>query len=202
MNKLKEIFGDKRIVGLAGEKSSGKTNNLVRLVKDFRNKKKDVEIYAYGMPTMVMDYLKELNVEEISSLKHLVHKKNCILLIDEFQKLKLNDRRHKDSLNEFVDFVYHNNVWVIFSSPNIREFNSVIGGVIERWLLKTVRIDMCINGSQLKKVIDEYQGKYKSLGAIEVPKDKILIINDHKELIVTCRYLPEADNKLANENVL
>lgn len=199
-NKLQEVFGDKRIVGLAGEKSSGKTNNLVYLIQQFRNINK-TPIYVYGMPVEVMNYLKTINIKEISSLKHLVKKRDCILIIDEFQKLRLNDRRYKEQLGDFIDFVYHNNVYVVFSSPNIREFNSVIGGVIEKWILKTVREDLCINGSQLKKIIREYKGKYKSLGCIELPKNELLIINEEEEKVIICDYVKEADNKKTNIDI-
>ena len=125
----------------------------------------------------------------------MVEKKDCILILDEFQKLKLNDRRNKDQLREFVDFVYHKNVYVILSSPDIREFNSVIGGFIEKWLLKSVNIDQCINGSQLKKVIDQYKGKCRLLGNIETAKNELLLINDNQEQIIKCDYEKDADHK-------
>ena len=89
MNELKEIFGEERIVGLAGDKNSGKTNNLVRLIVDYREQRKDVLIYAYGMPKEVMKFLKKYNVKEISSLKQMIKKRNCILILDEMQKLRL-----------------------------------------------------------------------------------------------------------------
>jgi len=201
MNELKEIFGEERIVGLAGDKNSGKTNNLVRLIVDYREQRKDVLIYAYGMPKEVMKFLKKYNVKEISSLKQMIKKRNCILILDEMQKLRLNDRRYKDQLAEFVDFIYHRNVYVILSSPNIREFNTVIGSVIERWLLKSIRIDSCINGSQLKTTIDEYKGKYKSLGCVDVPVDEILVINNDEEKIIKCKYIKEADTKKRIKNL-
>jgi hypothetical protein len=200
--KLQKIFGNKRIVGLAGDKDTGKTNNLVELVIDLRAKNKEVEIYAYGIEEGVMKILKEkYNVIEISSLRHLIGKKDCILLLDEFQKLKLNDRRYKDELDTFIDFIYHNNAYVVFSSPNIREFNSIIGGVIEVWLLKSVRVDKCINGSQLKKVIQDYKGKYKTLNSIQVPKDKLLVINDEEEVVIDCPYIEEVDLKKSQKNI-
>ena len=87
--KLKQIFGNKRIIGLAGEKHTGKTNNLISLVVKFRKDNKDTPVYAYGLPDSVMKYLKKLNVREVSSLSHLVRKKSCLLLVDEFQKLRL-----------------------------------------------------------------------------------------------------------------
>jgi len=199
--KLKTIFKDCRIVALAGLKNTGKTNNLVFLIKELREKNKDIPVFAFGMPNQVMDYLKKLKVEEISSLRQLVKKRNCLLVLDEFQKLKLNDRRYKDDLDDFIDFVYHNNVYVILSSPNIREFNSIIGGIIEKWLLKSVRKDNCVNGSQLKKIIESYKGRYKSLGALEIPVNELLVVNDEKEITINCPYVKEADSKNCQEKV-
>ncbi|MDP2692155.1 MAG: hypothetical protein Q8O88_00785 [bacterium] len=198
---LKQIFGNRRIIGLAGEKNSGKTNNLIFLIKNLKEGMPKLPVYVYGMPKDVMKYLKTLGVEEISELQHLLKKRDCVLILDEYQKLKLNDRRFKDALSNFIDFVYHNNVYTILSSPNIREFNSIIGGVIERWLLKSVRKDSCINGSQLKKIIENYKGSCKSLDSIDIPKSQLLLINDEKEVIIECPYVKEADSKLENSNL-
>jgi len=193
---IKQAFGDKRIIALAGIKNSGKTNNLVSLIRDLRIKNNKTPVYAYGMPYSVMCYLKDLGVKEISSLRHLINKTDCILILDECQKLKLNDRRYKDTLAEFTDFIYHNNVYCILSSPNIREFNSVIGSVIERWLLKSVNINQCINGSQLKKAIESYKGRYKSMGDICIDKNKLLVLDDNEDIVLSCSYVVEADNKI------
>jgi len=192
---IKQAFGDKRIIALAGIKNSGKTNNLVSMARDLRVNGNKTPIYAYGMPFGVMQYLKGLGVKEISTLRHLINKTDCILILDEYQKLKLNDRRYKDTLAEFVDFIYHNNVYCILSSPNIREFNTVIGSVIERWLLKSVNINQCINGSQLKKAIESYKGRYKSMGDIVISKGKLLVLDDTEDIVLNCPYVMEGDNK-------
>jgi hypothetical protein len=202
MSKLAEIFKNSRIVALAGEKNSGKTNNLIYLIKEFRETDKKTPIYVFGMPDSVMKYLRtKLNVKEISQLRHLIQKKDCLLILDECQKLKLNDSRYREELDEFTDFVYHNNVYVILSSPNIRSFNSVIGGVVEKWLLKSVKVDECINGSQLKKVILNYKGRYKEMDCLEMPKNEILVVNNCEELVIDCDYVSEADDKKANINI-
>jgi len=192
---LKTIFQDKRIVALAGEKNSGKSNNIVSLVVDFRKENTETAIYCYGFNPAVADMLKNYNVISVDSLEQLIEKRDCILLLDEFQKLNLNDHRYRKALNEFVDFVYHNNIFVLLSSPNIREFNSIIGSKIERWCLKTVYLANCINGSQLKKAILDYKGKFKTLNSIVVPADTIVIINNEKEMVVKCKYVQEADTK-------
>ena len=198
---LKTIFKDSRIVALCGIKNSGKTNNLLRLITDYRLSGGKVPIYAYGFPKETTSLFKTLEIQEISSMSQMINKKGCIFILDEMQKLKINDRRYKDTRDEFVDFIYHSNNYVILSSPNIREFNSVIGGVIEKWLLKSIRIDQCINGSQLKKVVEAYKGRHKVLGSIDLPKSNILVINDDCETVIRCEYLEEADTKKKQEKL-
>lgn len=202
MIKLIEVFGESRIVGLAGEKNSGKTNNLMALLKEFRETNKKTPIYVYGLNDVTLEWVKKLgNVFEISSLDQLSSKENCLIIIDEMQRLKLNDRRYKEELDSFVDFIYHKNNWVIFSSPNIREFNSVIGSKIERWALKTIRFNNLVNGSHLKDAVYAYNGRYKAISDIQIPKDKLLIINQDCEKDMTLEYIKEIDKKEKNENI-
>ena len=42
---------------------------------------------------------------------------------------------------------------------------------------------------------------YKSIGAIEIPINKLLLINDNEEKLITCGYVKEADNKAQNVNI-
>jgi len=199
---LSNIFGSYRVVGLAGDKSTGKTNNLMYLIKDFRKDNNQTHIYFYGFDDICIKWLKQFkNVYEISSLEQLTNKKDSLIIMDEFQKLKLNDRRYTDLLNSFIDFIYHNNNWVIFSTPNLREFNSNIGGKIERWAIKSLSESNLINGSQLKTIISSYAGRYKVINDIRINKDKILILNDEYEQVIECPYIPEIDRKKENVNI-
>ena len=197
--KLKIIFGGKRIVALCGDQSSGKTNNIVSLVVDLRKYNESVPVYAYGMPPKVMEYLKNLGVVEISKIDHLVNKKDSIIILDEFHRLRLNDKRYKEQLSMVVDLIYHNNNYLLLSSPNIREFNSIIGSPIERWVLKNVSVDSCVNGSQLKRVVEDYRGVHRQINNISVPLNKLLLINEESEMLINCEYIEEVDVKKENK---
>ena len=201
--KLREVFGGKRIVGLAGAKNSGKTNNLLALIKDFRQYKKDVPIYVFGLEQAALDWLAKnfKGIYEVSTLNQLSNKRNSLIVVDEMQILKLNDRRNTDGLNKFVDFIYHHNNWVILSSPSLREFNSVIGSKIERWALKSMHITDLVNGSQLKDIVLNYKGRYKSLDSIEIGKGKLLVINDEHERVIELDYIKEVDSKMKNIDI-
>lgn len=192
---FKTVFKNSRIVGLAGSKSTGKTNNLVSMIVEYRLSNPDTPIYVFGIEQGVMRYLKSIGIKEISSLRHLHNKRDCIIIIDEFQMLELNTPKYRRVLNAFIDFIYHTNCYVIFSSPQIREFNTIIGSVIETWLLKSIKTDQCINGSQLKKVVSEYKGKYEALGCLTVPVDELLLVNGEEEITIPCEYISDADDK-------
>jgi hypothetical protein len=199
---LQELFKNGRVVGLAGEKNTGKTNNIICLITKFREKNKNTPIYIYGFNELSINYLTNLgNIWEINSIDQLTDKKDSIIILDEFQKLSLNDRRHRWKLNLFIDFIYHNNNFVLLSSPSLREFNSIIGGKIENWVLKSVRLKNLINGSQLKNVIQDYKGRFKSIENINLEQNKLLIINNDKEEVLELSYIKEVDNKLSNKDI-
>jgi len=195
--KIKELFGDCRICGLAGAKSSGKSNNLGALIRDFREKNKTTPIYVFGFNESTMTWFKSnfKKISEFSSLDQLSDKEGCLFIIDEFQRLKINDKRYKDVLDSFIDFIYHKNNWVIFSSANLREFNSIIGSKIERWGLKSIRVKDLVNGSHLKVAVMGYNGRYKAISDIVISKNKLLVINDDEEKILTLPYIENIDDK-------
>jgi len=199
---LKEVFGNKRVIGLAGEKSTGKTNNLMALIKDFRKSNKETEIYVFGLDKETLDWIKKFKkVYEISSIKQLTNKKDALIIIDEFQRIKLNSRKHRELLNNFIDFIYHNNNWLIVTTPNPREFNLVIGSKIEGWCLKSLNLNNLVNGSQLKEIVKAYSGRFKVIDDICIKNNELLIINNEFEKVLDLEYIKEIDNKLNNLDI-
>jgi hypothetical protein len=199
--EIKQIFGNNRIIGFAGDKNTGKSNNLVALIINFRKYNETTPIYTYGFKKEVVSFLENYGVTEVTTLKQITLKKDCLIIMDEFQKLKLNDKRYKDDLDDFIDFVYHNNVMIILASPNLREFNSIIGSKIEGWILKSLNIEDLVNGSQLKRVVDEYKGSLKVFKSLQINKSDILVINNEKETIVSLPYIKEVDTKIGNKDL-
>lgn len=205
MTIIKKIFGEKRIIGYAGNRNCGKTNNLVALVRKFREGNKGTKIYIFGFDTETTNYLKKLgNVFVISELKHLVGKSDSVFILDEIQKLKLTDRRYKDIVDNFSDLIYHPdyNNYAILCSPNLREFNSVIGRIVDKWLVKSIRFSDLVNGSPLKEAVEQYKGRYKLLDDLIIPKDKILVLGDDYENILTLDYIKEVDTKTKTKDIL
>jgi len=196
--KFNKIFGKCRIVGFAGNRNSGKTNALVSLINDLRKNKKVTPIYLYGFQEDVVKYLVRLgNVFVVSELRQLIGKSNAIFILDEFQKLHLNDRKQKDLMISFVSMIYHhdNNNYAVLCSPSLREYNSIIGGYIEKWVVKSINFTDLINGSQLKKAVESYKGQYKQMDDIIVPVNKMLMLGGEVEEVLHSPYVKEVDLK-------
>ncbi len=61
ITKLHDIFKGSRIVGLAGNKNTGKTNNLAQMIKEYREEGYlETEIYVYGLPVDVIKALENI----------------------------------------------------------------------------------------------------------------------------------------------
>lgn len=204
-NKLKILFGDKRIVLMCGIKNCGKTNNIIALILDFRKTNTHTPIFLYGINEEVIRFIQEkvCNIYKITSLKQMKSIKNGLIIVDEFQKLKLNDRHNKDALDGVCDMIYHKdyNNKLLLCSPNLREVNSIIGSRVERWACKSINFDDLVRGSQLKRAVEEYAGGLKIMNDIVVPKNRVLILGEQIDTQIVLPYIKEADDKRFIEDI-
>ena len=201
MKDLKEIiklFEHYRVFGCVGVTNSGKTNNLVFLVSELKKFNPDLSIVVYGFNKEVTDYLVGLGCRNVDSLKQLSLVRDSVIFVDEFQKLKISDRRYKSLSDEFFDFIYHNNNWVILSSPNLSEFNKMVCRRVKVWFVKNLSIDDLVNGSSLKSALNDYMGVYKSLGRFNISKSSFLVLCDEQNFLFDCDYVKMVDSKKDN----
>ena len=202
MNILKTIFTGSRVVGVVGETNSGKSNNIIFLLDNFRKSNPDSNVAIYGFKEEVADILRvKYKVDVLSTLEHISDCRNTLIILDEFQKLKLGDRRYKDLTNEFFDFIHHNNNWVVLSSPNLAEFNKMICNKIKNWLFKALIIKRLVNGSEVKRIIETYQDCRKSLGRLNIGKGEMLFYSQKLVTIIRCDYMPLVDMKTKNVDI-
>lgn len=199
---LKDVFDKKRIVGVIGNTNSGKSNNIIYLIDDFRKTNKDVNIAIYGFKEEVSQKLqKKYNCQVIETLEHISQLKNSLIVMDEFQKLRLGDRRYKVLTDEFFDFIYHNNNWIILSSPNLSEYNKLICSKVEIWLLKSLFTKQLVNGSDIKRIVEDYKGDRKRLGYLHIDKSELMLHSSTHTALIKCDYMKDFDSKSKNIDI-
>lgn len=199
---LKQIFGKNRVIGIVGDVHTGKTNNLIFLLDDFRKYNRTTPIYIYGFKEEVAEQLvKKYNCSVIETLEHMSNVKNGLICCDEFQRLKIGDRRYKSLTDEFFDFIYHNNNWVIMSSPNMAEFNKLVCNKIKSWLFKSLHLQKLVNGSEVKRIVESYKGERKRLNRLFLDVSEMLFFSEEETDIIKCDYMKDFDSKKENVNI-
>ncbi|MFA7287240.1 MAG: hypothetical protein WC055_00010 [Melioribacteraceae bacterium] len=194
---LRQVFSEGvRVAGLAGVGSSGKTNSIMYLLKNFHDLCPSVQIYTYGLTERTQEWAtKNLKAIEVSCISHLSDKTNSIFFLDEVHLLGLSDRAKVSEVKAFASFLNHSNNYVVLSTSNIKEYNSTLCSIIGVWLLKTVKLNMTTNGTDLKRSIRDYRGRYKRLDDVILPVNKLLVLSDQRELVIDMEYIPEIDGK-------
>ncbi len=198
---LKQVFNNNRIVGLIGNSHTGKTNNLIYLIKEFKKANRKAGVVVYGFNKESTDYLKKIGCETADSLEQLSLARNKLVCLDEFQRLNLSDKRYKQVSQEFFDFIFHNNNWLILSSPNLSEFNKMVCRRVDAWLVKELHVKDLVNGSKVKVVCNDYKGYVKSLGRFNVGKGELLFISSKTTELLTIPYIKAVDGKKANVDI-
>ena len=144
------VFDGVRIAALAGEKNTGKTNNLVYLLLDFHKANPDRQIVIFGFNEVTTKYLiDKCKAKVINRLEQLNYYKKALFVLDEAQKLHLHDRRQRDIIDNITAMIYHEELdnYLLISSPQLRTFNRQVCSMVETWLIKTVKANSCANGS-------------------------------------------------------
>lgn len=198
---LQKIFGNERIIGYAGNPNTGKTNNLCAAMIEYMSKT-GRNVVVYGFPDAILEELsRHGTVIPVASLEQMTTYENVLIVIDEMQRLNLNDRRYRELLNAFTDFIHHNNNYCIITSPSLREFNSVIGGKISRWVVKSLSQSSLVNGSQLKGAVRNYKGRYKVIDDVRISNDSAVVLGDNHEIVIKFPYVEAVDTKKNNEDI-
>jgi len=198
---LKKVFEKNRIVGVIGNPNSGKSNNIIALVESFLKVNSTANVIIYGFNQQSTAYLKKLGCKTADSLTQLSLARNSLIVLDEFQKLHLSDKRYRELSQEFFDFIFHNNNWLMLSSPNLAEFNKLVCRRVDAWLIKELYTKDLVNGSKVKTVCEDYKGFAKSLGRFNIEKNEVLLLSDVTSEILTLPYIKDVDGKLNNPNI-
>jgi len=198
---LKKIFKNNRIVGVVGNPNSGKTNNVIFLIKEFLETNPKANVVIYGFNQLSTDYLTRLGCVVANSLAQISLAQNSLIVLDEFQKLRISDKRYRELSQEFFDFIYHNNNWLLLSSPNLAEFNKLICRRVDAWLIKELYVHDLVNGSRVKTICMDFKGFTKALGRFNIKKNEMLFLTDITSEKITVPYIKDVDGKIINVDI-
>lgn len=141
----KEWVDNNKPVAVIGGTNSGKTNLAFWLASQCSHKEK----YTLGYPVEVKGFI------QISDKDELFRLKDCVVIIDEFQRMfDRYGRHHNDSLEEALDFAEHRNIKIILTSQNNQAIDRNLESRIKCWALKRINVHTLKQGGMCKVAMD------------------------------------------------
>lgn len=144
------------VVGIVGERGSGKTALLYVLAECWK-KQKRMGVYFFNDPNpgrlLRLGYKELRNFEDIEQ----DNIRDCILLIDEPDViLPLVNGRTILSFVTFLTLCRQRNITVILATANSRYFNKQVESLIDLWCVKDLDYRLCKQGGVVKEIIKGY----------------------------------------------
>lgn len=186
----KGIFKEPSIYAIIGDPNSGKSMLVYNLIEELK-KEYTFSLVTYGLRNEIKES------KEIHSINELEQIKNSIIFMDEFFTLfDLEDRKKRNQIENSLRLIYHNNnILVLVGLPeNFKKFISAKVNVI---FYKAVNFFDFINGSNVKRLILDYNGLERGSTLLNIGKDEV-IVYDGSYRKYQNEYLKQYDTKLNN----
>lgn len=190
---MKELFDAPKLVGVIADVHTGKSNLLYHIIETLRAKH-DFNLITYG--------LKYKQGVEIFSLEELEQIKNSIIILDEtFSLFDLDNRAKKKQIEQTLRLIHHNNNVLILSilPGNAKKF---LASKFNLLIFKKCSIADFINGSMVKRVVQQYCGPEKGNTVLDIPIDKALMFDGKNYKMLDSPYYVQYDSKKNNAPIL
>ena len=181
--KLSTILKKHSVVGIVGNRSSGKSMLTLTKLKELRQEYSALPIYALGTEEQLDNELLRLNINVLRSEMDILdlQLESCIIFVDEFATLFDTSTKSKqlDKLERFFDRIEHNNVKLIIGTVREGFWNKFACARITAFLVKEVEYSSLVNGTWLKERVQAIVSK--SDYRLQCPKDTCYIVSNKGE---------------------
>lgn len=191
--KLIDYFDKPKVISIIADVHQGKSNLIYHLAEELQ-KEYSFNLYTFGLKNQVP------NAKEINSLDELEEIRDSLIFLDEFYSLfDLEDRKKKKQIEITLRLINHNNnILVLVGLPE--NFKKFISAKIDVCFYKKVKLDDFINGSRVKKNLQDYQGTYKGSKTLNLAQNQVLVFDKDYNLF-DVPYLEKYDSKKDNIDI-
>lgn len=181
------------IVGIIGDVNQAKSMLVYNIIKDLSNTK-NFKFFHYGLKSKVGGI-------PIRSVKEMESIKDSLIIVDEFCTLfDLDNRKARRIIENTLRLINHNNNILILVGVG-ENFKKFISSKLSIIVYKQVSFSDLINGSNVKKIIMDYNGDEKGSELLNLPIDEALIYDGEHYHKFKVPYLKEFDTKVENVEI-
>lgn len=194
-NNVIQEFNAPKIIGIVSDPNEGKSNLAHYLIKELKENY-TFKLYTYGFRTEISGTPQIFSIREVEEIR------DSIIFIDEFYTLfDLEDRRKKMMVENTLRLLFHNNNILVLIGVG-ENFKKFVSGKLNTIFFKKVTFSDLINGSSMKRAIQDYKGYEKGSAVLNLKKNEVIVYNGKNYRKFLVPYLKEADSKVDNVSIL
>lgn len=192
--KIRDMFDRPKIIGVVGDKNSGKSDLLYHLIITLQRENR-FKLFSYGL-RMDMKEQKIFSVEELEKIS------GSVIILDEFKDLLDTDNRKKfRDVERTMRLIHHkNNIIVLCGLPE--NYHKYLSAQLELFIFKKSTLGDFINNCTLKNVAIAYNGIERGSRVLDIPIGKALIFDGVHYSEMEVPYLKAFDTKASNTPIL
>ena len=192
--KITDLFNKPRIIGVAGDKNSGKSDLLYHIITTTQRENK-FSLYSYGLQL-------DLKEQKIYSVEELEKITNSVIVIDEFKNLLDTDNKKKfREIERTMRLIHHkNNVIILCGLPE--NYHKYLSAQLEIYIFKKSTLGDFINNCTLKNIAMAYNGIERGSRVLDIPINQAMIFDGQHYSMMDVPYLSEFDTKAKNVPIL
>ena len=191
MELFKEIKKSKgSVFGVVASVHQGKTNTLFNIIEEVKNNKNNTSIFCYFYHSKYKELLK--GVEFFNTWEDFENLRDCVVFIDEFHTFfKLSNRHNNELVKQLLTDIEQRNIKLFLCSA-VKNYNGLICDAVgNNWILKSLQLKECVNGSGLAQYLKDISGDFKGVTRLHIPVDKAYF----KGVMYDIPYLKKYDKK-------
>lgn len=199
-----EFMQRNSVVGVLGNRGSGKSSCVLSLLEDIKDAYPSVNICVLGIEPRLYDVCKYMGIKVLLSTMDVLDLriKNSIIFIDEMAMLfdTRSASKQRDKLMNFFDRIEHNNCKVIVGTAREGYFNKFMCSRITGFIVKEIEYASLVNGTWIKERVKGIVNcsDYR----LEVDRDKYYLIDTVTESeMFTFDYREHWDSKIDNKDL-
>jgi hypothetical protein len=149
------------VVGIFGDRNSGKTNLAVHLLREYKGKRK---IYVFGYPKPIDDF------EKLEGKSEINNRTDSIIFIDEFASVfPLYERHSNKNFIELAKKLTHTNNTIIFTTQTSQDLTKEMEIYVDAMCItRTKNLKLLKDRSKIKMVIDNLDNTKKSSTSLDL----------------------------------
>lgn len=182
----------KKIVGIVGSVSSGKTTTMLDML-DYTLEKYDTNVVCYFYHSEYKDRYAD-KVAFVNLIDELENVHDSFIFIDEFLELfMLNDRHSIEMVKRVLFQIEHNNnILVLAGLPEY--FKKFVSSFVRCWVLHRLNFSELINGSALKKYVNALSGDFVGGTMLNLNAGQFFSMNRLHQVVIKGLFDKKAEN--------